>query len=361
MAAVAAAQKDSWSFDLPRGFPMPRIPADNPMTVAKVELGRHLFYDARLSSNSRQSCATCHVQALAFTDGRGRAIGSTGEVHPRGSMSLVNVAYASALTWGNPTIRRLEEQVKTPLFGTDPVELGSLAPGDDVVARLRAAPKYADLFAAAFAGDPAITMERVAQSLASFERTIISSRSPYDRYHYEHKDDAISASAKRGEVLFFSRPLSCFQCHGGFNFSGAVETDAGAPREAQFHNNGLYNLSGPFSYPAPNRGVFEITRDPGDVGKFKAPTLRNIAVTSPYMHDGSIETLEGVIDHYAAGGRTVKEGALEGVGHDNPNKSEAVRGFTLTPAERADLIAFLESLTDTELLTDRRFSSPPRR
>jgi cytochrome c peroxidase len=356
--AASVGAGEPWAFNLPRGFPVPKIPADNPLTPAKVELGRHLFYDARLSENRRLSCAACHDQSMAFTDGRGRAIGSTGEIHPRGSMSLVNIAYATALTWGKPSVLNLEEQARGPMFGTEPIELGLKEPGDGLVTRLRAVPKYVALFKAAFPENPAITVDNVTRALASFERTIISARSPYDRYHYDRVDDAISPAAKRGEVLFFSQPLGCFQCHGGFNFSGAVEAEGGAPREPEFHNTGLYNLAGPTSYPSPNTGIHQVTGNPKDIGKFKAPTLRNIALTSPYMHDGSIETLEAVIDHYAAGGRTIASGPLAGNGSANPNKSERVRGFTLTPGERADLIEFLHALTDTELLRDRRFAAP---
>ena len=335
------------------------MPEGTSLTAAKVSLGRHLFYDTRLSKNRHQSCATCHIQSMAFTDGRAQAVGSTGKTHPRSSMSLANVAYASALTWGDPTVRRLEDQVLAPVFGTAPVELGWTRPGTELVERLRGVPEYAVLFAAAFQGDPSpITIDNIAIGIAAFERTILSVRSPYDRYNYGHDDKALSASAKRGEVLFFSQPLSCFQCHGGFNFSGAVETAGGEAREPVFHNNGLYNVEGAQSYPAPNGGVFEITKDPKDIGKFKAPTLRNIAVTAPYMHDGSIETLEGVLDHYAAGGRTIHDGPFRGVGRDNPNKGIQIRGFTLSPGQRADLLAFLNSLTDEELLKDPRFSDP---
>jgi len=361
LATVVAgrARADGWDFQLPHGFPSPRIPADNPLTSAKVELGRYLFYDTRLSANETQACATCHQQARAFTDGRARAVGSTGQVHPRGSMSLVNVAFASALAWANPNLHRLEDQALIPMFGVDPIELGMTAPGDALTARLEAVPIYARLFADAFPADPTpVTVEHVRQSLASFERTIISARSPYDRYHFEREDDAISADAKRGEVLFFSQPLSCFRCHSGFNFSGAVETEGGDPRSPEFHNTGLYNLSTALSYPPPNTGTYEVTHDPSDVGKFKVPTLRNIAVTAPYMHDGSIETLDAVLDHYAAGGRTISSGPYAGVGHDNPNKSPIVHGFVLTPSQRADLIAFLETLTDRALLTDERLSNP---
>ncbi len=126
----------------------------------------------------------------------------------------------------------------------------------------------------------------------------------------------------------------------------------------ELHNTGLYNLPGPVSYPSEAPGLYEITRDLNDVGKFKAPTLRNIAVTAPYMHDGSVPTLEAVVEHYAAGGRTIVDGPHRGVGHDNPNKSETIRGFSLTAEQRADLIAFLQSLTDEELLHDPGFSNP---
>jgi cytochrome c peroxidase len=135
----------------------------------------------------------------------------------------------------------------------------------------------------------------------------------------------------------------------------------GTPRRAmaiEFHNTGLYNLRGPLSYPTDNTGAFEVTRNAADAGKFKAPTLRNVAVTAPYMHDGSVATLEDAIDHYAAGGRTIATGEYAGVGRENPNKSSSIRGFTLTKDQRADLIAFLQSLTDEALLKDPRFGNP---
>src|SRR6202040_1696497 len=182
-------------------------------------------------------------------------------------------------------------------------------------------------------GDP-FSLDHLTQALATFERTIISARSPYDRYHNERDDTAISTAARRGETLFFSQPLSCFRCHGGFTFSGAVGFEGRRDGGLEFHNTGLYNLAGALSYPAANTGIYEFTRKPEDVGKFKAPTLRNIAVTAPYMHDGSIATLEDVLAHYAAGGRTIASGPDQGIGHDNPNKSPTVRGFALIRAQR---------------------------
>jgi cytochrome c peroxidase len=368
--AIAGAQGDvstPYTWNLPRGFPRPRVPLENPMSDAKVELGRHLFYDTRLSENGTQSCATCHEQARAFTDGRPQAIGSTGEVHPRGSMSLVNIAYAASLTWGNPSMTRLEDQALVPMFGAHPIELGLVPPGTTLLARLGAEPKYGPMFERAFGpGAAAMSIAHVTDALASFERTIISARSPYDRYHTDRDDSAIPAAARRGETLYFSQPLSCFRCHGGFSFSGAVDFDGRAASagsgpgggEVEYHNTGLYNLAGALSYPAPNTGIFEFTHQVADVGKFKAPTLRNVAVTAPYMHDGSVPTLEDAIAHYAAGGRTIADGPMRGVGHDNPNRSPTVRGFALTPEQRDDLVAFLRSLTDEALLRDPRFANP---
>ena len=352
----------AFSWTLPARFPTPRVPPNNPMSDAKVTLGRFLFYDTRLSGNGTQACATCHEQARAFTDGRAQAVGSTGEVHPRGSMSLVNVAYAATLTWGDPTVTRLEDQALVPMFGTHPVELGLTKDDPTLMARLRLEPRYRTLFAQAFTTDTdPFSLEHVTQALAAFERTVISARSPYDRYHTDRDDTAISASARRGETLFFSQPLSCFRCHGGFTFSGAVDFESrrqGGEGGVEFHNTGLYNIAGLLSYPPPNTGAYEATHKPEDIGKFKAPTLRNIAVTAPYMHDGSAATLEDVVAHYAAGGRTIASGPYQGVGHDNPNKSPTIRGFVLTPDQRDDLIAFLRALTDEPLLRDPRFGNP---
>ena len=361
MAVSGTLAQHEYDWNLPPAFPIPVVPADNPMSAEKVELGRYLFYDVRLSRNGTQSCAACHNRERAFTDGLGQSIGSTGQVHPRGSLSLANVAYAAKLTWANPTLTRLEDQALVPMYGDHPVELG-LDRSDEWLFMFQRDPVYVGLFNAAFPGaaDP-ITRENLVKALASFERSIISARSPYDRYHFGGDETALSSAAKRGEALFHRPSLSCSSCHSGFNFSGAVVT-AGTPRaEVEFHNTGLYNLPGLLSYPARDTGVYEVTKDPKDVGKFKAPTLRNIAVTAPYMHDGSIATLEAAIAHYSAGGRTIADGAHAGVGRDNPNKSVRIKGFTLTDAERRDLVAFLESLTDKPLILDLRFDNPWRK
>jgi cytochrome c peroxidase len=280
---LLASAQTPYAWNLPAGFPKPKIPIDNPMTTEKVELGRYLFYDARMSANGTQSCATCHIQSLAFTDGKPRAEGSTGEQHSRGSMSLVNVAYAPVFTWIDQGLHTLEEQARVPIFGEHPIELGMDA--EKFLAIIRADARYQKLF-----GSDAITVDNIIKALACFERSLVSARSPYDRYHFDRDDSAISAAAKHGEVLFFSTGFSCFRCHSGPNFTGKPE----------------------------------------DPGGFKAPTLRNIAVTAPYMHDGSVKTLEEAVTHHSP----------------------------MTEAERADILEFLHTLTDESLLHNPQFSRP---
>ena len=355
---AAAWGAPAYRLVLPRGFPQPRIPADNPLTAEKVRLGRYLFYDKRISVNGTSSCATCHRQELAFADGRAQAVGATGQTHPRGAMSLVNVAYSGAFNWSNPDVQTLEEQALKPMFGSDPVELGVVR--KDLLRLIRTDRIYRVLFPQAFPGEKnPWSVGNVTKALASFERTILSGGSAYDRFHFGEAD-AIGEAARRGEILYFldyGGP-SCFRCHGGFNFSDAVDYVGKARGAAEFHNTGLYNVAGEFSYPAVNVGLYEHTKKAGDVGKFKAPSLRNIALTAPYMHDGSIATLGEVVDHYAAGGRTIERGPWAGVGRGNAGKDALVHGFAMTAQNRADLVAFLESLTDERVIGDPRLGDP---
>jgi cytochrome c peroxidase len=353
LAALAhQAVVAQYQWNLPPRVAAPRVPIENPMTAARVELGRRLFYDPHLSGNGTQSCATCHVQERAFTDGKALGVGSTGMVHPRSPMSLINVAYRDALTWGNQDLRSLEQQALVPMLGTAPIELGLAGHEDRVYRTLAADRVYQPLFAAAFPGESTpVTTPNVAAALSAFERSIVSFRSPFDRYREYEDRTAMSESAMRGSVLFFSnRKARCISCHRGLNLDGGSKTVNTPPAEElvfTFHNTGLYNLPGPVSYPSDNTGLYEQTGRPQDVGKFRVPTLRNIAVTAPYMHDGSIATLDEALDHYVAGGRT-----------PNPLKSTGLQPLTLTPDERKDLIAFLESLTDREALGDPRWSNP---
>ncbi len=354
-----ATSPTGYVWDLPKWVPRPRMPADNPMTLAKVNLGRHLFYEKRLSINQTVSCGSCHIQSLAFTDGKALAQGATGEIHPRNSMSLTNVAYLPVLTWANPLQTRLEDQALVPLFGEHPVEMGMAGREQEMISMLKQDPQYQNFFPEAFpeVNDP-FTIHHLVQAIATFERTLISVNSPYDQYRYGGDTTAISAAAKRGEALFQSERLECFHCHSGFNFSDSLIHEQLAFQEIAFHNTGLYNLKGQGLYPYPNQGVYEISHKPADMGRFRTPTLRNIALTAPYMHDGSLSTLDDVIDHYSAGGQTIHTGPYAGVGSQNPFKSTFVKGFKLTSQERQDLVAFLESLTDPTFITNPLFSEP---
>ncbi len=358
MPGAFRVPRGSFRWQLPAGFPTPRVPADNPMNRARVELGRHLFYDRRLSADQSTGCSTCHQQAVAFSDPRPRPVGITGQVHPRSSMSLANVAYSPVLTWANLKMDRLEQQALVPMFGEEPVEMGLAGREQELLARIAAEPRYQALFPAAFPGDRTpITLQNLTKAIAAFERTLLSGDSPYDRARAGQRE-ALSPAAQRGERLFLSERLECFHCHGGFNFTGSVDFAGKANPEIEFHNTGLYNIDGRGSYPAPNTGLMAVTGDSADMGSFKAPTLRNVAVTAPYMHDGSIATLDEVVAHYMAGGRTIAEGPNAGIGSASPLKSAFVPGFQLTDEERHDLVAFLESLTDSAFLTDEPFSDP---
>ena len=350
-------QRDyQWQID--PNVPLPDVPIDNPMSDIKVELGRRLFYDNRLSVNNTMSCASCHIQALAFTDAKARAVGATGAVHPRSSMTLVNVAYASRLTWANQLLSHLEDQALTPLFGDNPVEMGMSGHEDDLVAMLKADGHYAELLPKAFPADEdPFSVVNVVRSISTFVRTIVSFDTPYDRY-LEGDEGALSAQALLGMELFFSERLECFHCHGGFNFTDSTTHANANVDRIGYHNTGLYNIDDAGAYPSDNTGLYDMTGQRRDMGRFKAPTLRNIAVTAPYMHDGSVLTLDDALSHYARGGRLLEEGANAGDGRRNPFKSEFIRGFELSDDERQALLAFLDALTDKTVLTDPRFSNP---
>jgi len=329
------------------------------MTSVKVELGHRLFYDTRLSGTGTYACATCHRQELAFTDGLPRAVGATAEPHPRSAPSLANVAYNASLTWADPEVTTLEEQALSPMLNEHPVELGLAGREQEVLSRLRDDPRYVGMFGSAFPDDPdAFTLGNVAKAIAAFERTLISGDSPYNRLVWGGEMDALSDSARRGMRLFFSDRLRCSECHAGFTLSGPAAFEGDRDVRPAFHNTGLYEVDGRGAYPDDNRGLGEHTGLPEDMGKFRAPTLYNVAVTAPYMHDGSVATLDEVLEIYAAGGRRVTSGPNVGDGRANPNKSFRVAGFALTREDKDDLLAFLESLTDERFLTDPRFGNP---
>jgi cytochrome c peroxidase len=236
-------------------------------------------------------------------------------------MSLANAAYSASLTWIDAGQRRLEDQMLVPLLGETPREMNLGGREMEIASRL-GGDVYSKLFSDAFPGEhEPVNLRNVQKAIASFERTIFSGRSAYDRLVWRDERDALSPAARRGMPLFFSERLACSKCHAGFTFSGPVDWEGGPPSTPAFEDNGLG-------------------------GRFRTPTLRNIAVTAPYMHDGRFATLGAVIDHYSSGGAP------------SASRSALVRGFAVTEGEKADLIAFLESLTDTELLEDPLLADP---
>jgi cytochrome c peroxidase len=286
------------------------------------------------------------------------SLGSTGQPHPRNAQGLANVAYNATLTWANPSLVTLEKQMETPLFGTDPVEMGvNDGNKDEILARLAADTGYLNRFAQAYPDQPnPITWGNIIHAIAAFQRTILSGNSQYDQYL--RGTVQLPPAAERGMNLFFGEKAECFHCHSSFNFNDQIVHAGSRIVDTPFHNTGLYNIGGTGAFPEPNRGVYELTQLVKDMGKFRAPSLRNVEVTGPYMHDGSIATLEEVLDFYAAGGRNITSGPYAGDGRANPNKNDFINQIDLTAQERADIVAFLKTLTDHELLTNPKLSNP---
>jgi cytochrome c peroxidase len=317
-------------------FPPAVVPADNPLTVQGIELGRHLFYETKLSGDNTQSCASCHNQELAFTDnGRRFSTGITGAVGTRNSMALFNLMWTNRFFWDG-RVATLRQQVLLPI--EDPIEMHESL--QNAVAKLQQTTLYPDLFGKAFGSD-VVTTERMAKALEQFVLSLQSTDSKFDRFRINPVLNPLSAEETRGFNLFmreFSPPGSgrptgadCFHCHGTHLFT-----------VNNFTNNGLDEN--------PAVGFSIVTNDPNDIGKFKTPSLRNVAVTGPYMHDGRFATLEDVMDHYNE--------HLKSSPTLDPNlKSQGV-GLGLTMQDKADIIAFLHTLTDSVYLNNPAYKSP---
>jgi cytochrome c peroxidase len=347
LLAVAALHGVALAADrsLPPGFDPPWIPPDNPQTPEKVLLGERLFTDPRLSVTGRYSCASCHDAARAFTDGRARAVGANGDTLRRNAMPLANVAWNAAYTWADPSVRTLEAQLLVPLMGEHPIEMGLKGREALVLDSFRQDAGLREAFDAAFPDDrgDAITLLNLAKALAAYERSLVFADSPFDRYVYRDDRKALSAQARAGMALFFSERTRCARCHAGINFAGPARTAKSPDVAPVFANTGLYDVDGRGGYPPEDRGLQIATGRAEDNGRFRVPTLRNVALTAPYMHDGSIATLGEVIEHYDRGGR-----ARQG-DRPAPLRDPLIRPLHLTAAEKAALEAFLRSLDSPAL------------
>lgn len=298
--------------------PVP-IPQDNPMTTAKIELGKMLFFDPRLSGNNHWACSTCHNPALAYGDGVPRSLGFGNEKElGRHAPTLFNVAYNEYQFWDG-RVGSLEEQAKAPIQNTK--EMNSQP--EELMKKISAIPGYRSRFVAVFGEEP--NFENLAKAIATFERTVIAKNSPFDHYAMG-ENTALSSQEKRGLILFVSK-AACSRCHNGPNFT-----------DNKFHNLGLPQV-GPLKV---DLGRYQVTKQDQDRRAFKTPTLRNITLTSPYMHNGAFKTLEEVLDFYNRGGE------------DDAKKSEEIFPLHLTDQEQKDVVAFLKALTG-----DLNLMAPP--
>jgi cytochrome c peroxidase len=326
---------------LRRPFPAMIVPADNPVSVdpkkdERVQLGRLLFFDPVLSGANDISCATCHHPDLGFADGRGLSMGkggrglgverTGGEAVPRGAPSIWNAAYNHMQFWDGRA-PDLEQQAKGPI--TSEIEMAENP--DALVKELKAIPEYSQKFDAAFGGNSGsgITMDNVVKAVAAFERTLTANNSPFDRFVAGDRS-ALTAAQSRGFNLFRSGKTRCFECHGLPTFANRDFKIIGVPD---------------LDPQKPDFGRFDVTKGEGNKRAFKVPTLRNVALNPPYMHNGRFKTLEEVIDFYSKGGGP-------GLGFDTPHIDDKMRVYTITSEEQADLVAFLHSLTDESNLPD---------
>jgi len=293
---------------IPKGFPTPTIPSDNILTQNKIDLGKKLFFDPILSRDSTISCSSCHNSNLFFTDNAIVSTGIEGRLGKRNTQSLINIAYQTELLWDGAALS-LEQQVVVPIKHHDEMDFDT----NKVVERLKKHPIYVTLFQKTFLQEPSVSSLK--KAIASFERTLLGGTSRFDRF-LAKDSSALTASEIRGHTLFFNESGDCFHCHDGFNFT-----------DNSFRNNGLY-----FIYADSGRAKISLKEQ--DIGKFRVPSLRNIAKTAPYMHDGSLATLDAVLDHYITGGKR------------HYNRSPVIRPLILQKSQKQDLIDFLGSLTD---------------
>jgi len=317
-------------------------------------LGHYLFFDTRLSFNNTKSCASCHAPQFAFTDGYRRSITATGDNVLHNAPTLINVAQHRYFDLADYNVTSLVQQHRRPLFNTHPVELGVTGNETLILERLQKDTLYQRLFHNNFPNETQpFTLNNIINALAGYVTTLQSMQSPFDKF-LQGDSLAISADARKGLALF-NNQFKCNGCHGGTYLTNATLS---THIDSIYFNTGLYNVGDNNVYPANDRGLYHISNKPSDDGRFKVPSLRNIALTAPYMHDGSVASLPEVIDIYARGGRNVTTGPNKGDGALNTYKSNGLKGFSINADERRQLLAFLYSLTDSTLFTNPVFQNP---
>lgn len=327
------------NFTSPKNFPKFEQPANNPLTNMGLKLGRMLFYDPILSSDSSISCASCHSPQYAFADNKQFSVGVDGAQGDIQAMALINLAWQKKFFW-NGRASSLEEQAEQPIL--NPIEMHETPIG--VVNKLKKHPTYPKLFKAAFATDQ-ITIELIAKAIAQFERTLISSNSRFDEYIDKGTLIFESALELEGFNIFFKERGQCFHCHGGNGTFLAHNLDT------IFRNNGLLT-----DIEMAGKGLYQVTGNLNDEGVFKVPTLRNVELTAPYMHDGRFNTLEEVVEFYSSG---IKQNRNLDINFTKiPDRMEEFGGLGFTTREKQALVAFLKVFTDTTFTKNPAFANP---
>jgi cytochrome c peroxidase len=319
----------------------------------KIELGRFLFFDRRLSVNNTRSCATCHNPQFAFTDGYKRSLGVFADLHQRNTQPLFNLSYLKYFTAADSTLHTPLQQMDNPLFNNHPAEMGVKGNEQSILKKIKADENYQQLFTEA---KTTISWTGIKNFISLFINSLQSDNSPYDKFK-KGDSAALTASQKKGMQLFFSAELKCASCHGGYNFSTPSVTNEKGDTLFYF-NTGLYNIDGKGAYPGYDEGLHQLTKNKMDMGKFRVPSLRNLAFTAPYFHDGSAVSLTAVIDSYASGGRKIQQGIYKGDGTKNPYKHAFISGFIISEADKINLISFLQSLSDTNFINNPVYQNP---
>lgn len=315
---------------------------------AKTALGRWLFFDNRLSYNQQKSCASCHDPKFCFSDGYRTSAGTDGFNVKHNAPSLINVVFLSNLTWADSSIHELAQQMRNPMFNEDPRELGIKGHESIVLNQIAADPYYQKAFKEVYPNQPSpIQLDNIINAIAAYETTLTSFNSKYDQYLKGEKK-ALNTHELAGMKLYQSDRLQCARCHDHPTLSQR--------QDLVYANTGLYNLAG--NYPLQDQGLFDYTGKNEDRGKFRIPSLKNVMLTAPYTHNGSVETISEMIDIYAAGGRTILDGPFKGDGTKHPNKSHLIKGFQLSSLEKQQLLAFLNALTDTSNLHLEHWKDP---
>jgi cytochrome c peroxidase len=334
------------------------LSAANPFSTAKAELGRYFFYDRRLSVNQAKSCSSCHDPGFSFTDGYRRSIGAMGDNVQHNAPALINIIFKRYLTAADSTLHFPEQQINNPMFHNNPLELGWLGNESTIIARLKKDDLYSRQLPLLFPdSQEPFALQHIQACISSFIKTILSFNAPFDRYSHGKDSTALSASQVNGMRLFFSDRLHCSSCHGGINFSTPALTGKNGDI-LYYQNTGLYNIDGMGAYPANDCGLMERTKQRADMGKYRVPSLRNLAFTAPYLHDGTAADLATVIGIYQNGGRNIVTGANLGDGRKNPYKNPLVQGFVISQQEKRDLIGFLLSLSDSSVCNNPAYRNP---